>query len=91
MDTIYEVHGLTKRYGRTAALNGVDFAVTPGKLVGLLGPNGSGKTTLMKISAGLLQPTTGSVIIDKVPSPRPSPAICRTVWPCRRSSPPTMP
>ena len=54
MDTIYEVHGLTKRYGRTAALNGVDFAVTPGKLVGLLGPNGSGKTTLMKISAGLL-------------------------------------
>ena len=55
MDAIYEVHGLTKRYGRTAALNGVDFAVTPGKLVGLLGPNGSGKTTLMKISAGLLQ------------------------------------
>lgn len=46
MDAIYEVHGLTKRYGRTAALNGVDFAVTPGKLVGLLGPNGSGKTTL---------------------------------------------
>ena len=94
MDAIYEVHGLTKRYGRTAALNGVDFAVTPGKLVGLLGPNGSGKTTLMKISAGLLQPTAGSVIIDKFLSafsPRPSPAICRTVWPCRRSSPPTMP
>ena len=67
MDAIYEVHGLTKRYCRTAALNGVDFAVTPGKLVGLLGPNGSGKTTLMKISAGLLQPTAGSVIIDKVP------------------------
>ena len=67
MDAIYEVRGLTKRYGRTAALNGVDFAVTPGKLVGLLGPNGSGKTTLMKISAGLLQPTAGSVIIDKVP------------------------
>lgn len=36
MDAIYEVRGLTKRYGRTAALNGVDFAVTPGKLVGLL-------------------------------------------------------
>ena len=93
MDAIYEVHGLAKRYGRTAALNGVDFAVTPGKLVGLLGPNGSGKTTLMKISAGLLQPTAGSVIIDKVPVgvfTKPSPAICRTVWPCRRSSPPTM-
>ena len=37
MDAIYEVHGLTKRYGRTAALNGVDFAVTPGKLVGQIG------------------------------------------------------
>ena len=67
MDAIYEVHGLTKRYGRTTALNGVDFAVTPGKLVGLLGPNGSGKTTLLKISAGLLQPTAGRVIIDKAP------------------------
>lgn len=67
MDAIYEAHGLVKRYGRHAALNGVDFAVTPGKLVGLLGPNGSGKTTLLKISAGLLQPTAGSVIIDKTP------------------------
>ena len=70
MDAIYEVHGLTKRYGRTAALNGVDFAVTPGKLVGLLGPNGSGKTTLMKISAGLLQPTAGSIrIAGMAPGP----------------------
>ena len=93
MDAIYEVHGLTKRYGRTAALNGVDFAVTPGKLVGLLGPNGSGKTTLMKISAGLLQPRAASSLIKFLSafSPRPSPALCRTVWPCRRSSPPTMP
>lgn len=54
MDAIYEVHGLTKRYGRTTALDGAEFSVTPGKLVGLLGPNGSGKTTLLKISAGLL-------------------------------------
>lgn len=51
MDAIYEVHGLTKRYGRTTALDGAEFSVTPGKLVGLLGPNGSGKTTLLKISA----------------------------------------
>ena len=65
MDAIYEVHNLVKRYGRHAALNGAAFAVTPGKLVGLLGPNGSGKTTLLKISAGLLQPTAGSVLIDK--------------------------
>ena len=56
MDAVYEAHGLTKRYGRNTALNGVDFVVTPGKLVGLLGPNGSGKTTLLKISAGLCSP-----------------------------------
>ena len=67
MDAIYEVHGLTKRYGRTTALNGAEFSVTPGKLVGLLGPNGSGKTTLLKISAGLLTPTAGSVLVDKTP------------------------
>lgn len=67
MDAIYEVHGLTKRYGRTTALDGAEFSVTPGKLVGLLGPNGSGKTTLLKISAGLLTPTAGSVLVDKTP------------------------
>ena len=65
MDAIYEVHGLAKRYGRTAALNGVDFAVTPGKLVGLLGPNGSGKTTLMKISAGLCSPRRAASLLIK--------------------------
>lgn len=61
---IYEAHGLYKWYGRKAALNGATFSVQPGKLVGLLGPNGSGKTTLLKISAGLLTPSGGSVLID---------------------------
>ncbi len=61
---IYEARGLHKHYGRKAALRGVSFAVTPGKLVGLLGPNGSGKTTLLKISAGLLTPSGGEVLID---------------------------
>ena len=51
MEPVYEVHGLCKYYGKKAALDGVDFTVEPGKLVGLLGPNGSGKTTLIKISA----------------------------------------
>ncbi len=65
MEPVYEVHGLCKYYGKKAALDGVDFTVVPGKLVGLLGPNGSGKTTLIKISAGLLTADSGTVRIDK--------------------------
>lgn len=46
MDAIYEVHGLTKRYGRTAALNGVDFAVTPASLLACLAPTAAAKQRL---------------------------------------------
>jgi ABC-2 type transport system ATP-binding protein len=45
--------GLTKQYGRQAALNGVTFTVAPGRIVGLIGPNGSGKTTTLKAILGL--------------------------------------
>lgn len=64
MSELYQVSALTKFYGAKAALNNVTFGVEPGRLVGLLGPNGSGKTTLLKISVGLLQATTGQVLID---------------------------
>ena len=64
MSELYQVSALTKFYGAKAALNNVTFGVEPGRLVGLLGPNGSGKTTLLKLSAGLLQATTGQVLID---------------------------
>ena len=67
MEPVYEVHGLCKAYGRHTALDHVDFSVEPGKLIGLLGPNGSGKTTLIKISAGLLTPDDGTVLINKLP------------------------
>lgn len=68
---LYQAKALTKRYGKKTALDGVDFTIQPGKLVGLLGPNGSGKTTLLKLSAGLLTPTSGEVLID---GNRPGPA-----------------
>lgn len=55
------VEDLTKRYGRVTAVTGVSFTVRAGEIVGLLGPNGAGKTTTMKVIAGLLQPTAGTV------------------------------
>jgi ABC-type multidrug transport system ATPase subunit len=58
-----EVRGLTKVYrGRTRALAGVDLTIPTG-IYGLLGPNGAGKTTLMRILAGVLRPTGGTVRI----------------------------
>lgn len=64
MNTLYQACGLSKQYGRKTALQDVTFEVGPGRLVGLLGPNGSGKTTLLKISAGLLTPTAGKLLIQ---------------------------
>lgn len=67
---ILECKALTKRYGGKSALEGVDLAIEPGRIVGLLGPNGSGKTTLIKLANGLLTPTSGEILIDgKSPSP----------------------
>ena len=67
---ILECNNLTKTYAGVTALDHIDLAIDPGRIVGLLGPNGSGKTTLIKLAAGLLQPTQGQILIDgKKPSP----------------------
>ena len=52
--------GLTRRFGRFTALNGVNFTVPTGAILGLLGPNGSGKTTLLSILTGFISPTEGT-------------------------------
>ena len=68
---ILQCQGLTKYYGGVLALDHADIAIEPGRIVGLLGPNGSGKTTLIKLANGLLQPTSGSILIDDMtPSPK---------------------
>ena len=60
------IRALVKVYpGPVCALQGVDLDVPKG-MFGLLGPNGAGKTTFMRIVAGLLEPTSGSVTLDDV-------------------------
>jgi ABC-2 type transport system ATP-binding protein len=58
---VLEARGLTKRFGRTQALAGLDLAAEPGRVVALLGPNGAGKTTFVRAVATLLRPDAGSL------------------------------
>ena len=58
-----ECRGLTKKYKDLTALDHIDLCLESGRIVGLLGPNGSGKTTLIKLSARLIQPTSGEILI----------------------------
>ena len=60
---VLECKDLSKHYGNAPALNHVNLAVEPGRIVGLLGPNGSGKTTLIKLANGLLTPSEGEVLV----------------------------
>lgn len=61
---LIECTGLTKRFGSLTALDSIDLAIEPGRIVGLLGPNGSGKTTWIKLANGLLTPTSGQILIN---------------------------
>jgi ABC-2 type transport system ATP-binding protein len=64
----FECRELSKRYGGTVALAGVDLEVQPGELVGLLGPNGAGKSTLVKIACGLVRPSGGEAQVAGEPA-----------------------
>lgn len=64
MSEVLRLEGVTKRFGALTALNNVDLVLESGQIIGLLGPNGSGKTTMIKLINGLLQPDTGTVLID---------------------------
>ena len=54
MNPIISARGLTKRYGRTVAVDHIDLNISPGRIVGLIGPNGAGKTTALKAILGLV-------------------------------------
>src|SRR3954471_9396357 len=67
MTAVMRARAVSKVFGATHALRGVDFAVQRGRVTALFGENGAGKSTLMKILAGIEQPTTGELELDGEP------------------------
>jgi simple sugar transport system ATP-binding protein len=61
---VLELHGVAKHFGAIEALRGVDLALEPGEVMGLMGDNGAGKSTLVKIIAGNFPPSEGEIRVD---------------------------
>lgn len=74
MRAAIEAHGLTKRYGKTLAVDDLSFSVRSGRVTGFVGPNGAGKSTTMRMILGLDAPDGGDVLVNgkrysELPSP----------------------
>jgi ABC-2 type transport system ATP-binding protein len=67
MEAVLTATGLVKAYGQLRAVDGIDLAVYPKEVYGLLGPNGSGKTTTLSMLAGILRPDSGQVRVAGIP------------------------
>lgn len=65
-DTILELHEITKRFASIVALDKVSLNVRRGRITALLGENGAGKTTLMRVAFGMIQPDSGSIVVNGV-------------------------
>jgi ABC-2 type transport system ATP-binding protein len=67
MNSLLEVHNVTRSYGDRAVLKDVSFSVRGGRITGFVGSNGAGKTTTMRIILGVLNPDSGAVTLDDAP------------------------
>jgi len=63
---VLSVRELRKQYGATVAVDGVSFEVNRNEIVGLLGPNGAGKTTTINMILGVLEPTSGTILVEGI-------------------------
>jgi len=68
MNHVIDARGLTKRYGRTVAVDNIDLQIPAGKIVGLIGPNGAGKTTALKAILGLATYDGDLSVLGKSPA-----------------------
>jgi ABC-2 type transport system ATP-binding protein len=64
MDALIEADGLTKKFGKVQALDGLSLTLPPGQPVAILGPNGAGKTTFIRMVATLIEPDRGTLRVD---------------------------
>ncbi len=66
--SVVKVAGLTKQFGETTALQGIELEIPEGEFVSLIGPSGCGKSTLLRIVADLIEPTSGTVAVNGKPA-----------------------
>jgi NitT/TauT family transport system ATP-binding protein len=66
--SVVEINDVTKRFGETTALRGIDLAIEEGEFISLIGPSGCGKSTLLRIIGDLIQPTSGSATVNGKPA-----------------------
>ena len=78
-DYAIETHGLTRRFGKFTAVDGIDLRIPRGKIYGFLGPNGSGKSTTIRMLCGLLEPSGGEATVLGHSVPREAEALRRKI------------
>ncbi|HVW91971.1 MAG TPA: ATP-binding cassette domain-containing protein [Devosia sp.] len=66
-EPLFEIRGISKRYGAVQALTDLDFRIEAGEVIGLLGDNGAGKSTMIKMMSGIVVPDTGEVFANGRP------------------------
>jgi NitT/TauT family transport system ATP-binding protein len=66
--SVVKLEGVSRRFGQTVALQGIDLEIAEREFVSLIGPSGCGKSTLLRVVGDLIQPTEGTVVVNKKPA-----------------------